>query len=83
MAQDFAYQNEVFMKGRACLGLPLSIFNPGPGGRYDQAISVCGSCPVRTLCEHYYLDDDESGYVAGMTIEQRRAKRKTLRRKAS
>lgn len=44
---------------------------------------VCARCPVIDRCETYYLDDEESGYVAGMTIEERRKKRKALRKEAS
>lgn len=77
------YQDQVFLRGRECAGLPLEWFNPGPGGRFDRAAKVCASCPVIDRCEVYYLDDEESGYVAGMTLEERRAKRKTLRREAS
>lgn len=81
---DFAvYRDQVFIRGRACAGLPLEVFNPGPGYRFDKAAKVCASCPVIDRCEHYYLDDEESGYVAGMTIEVRREKRKALHREAS
>lgn len=83
MCDTAAYHDQVFLRGRACLGLPLEIFNPGPGGRFDMAASVCASCPVIDRCEHYFLGDEESGYVAGMTIDQRRKKRKALHRKAS
>lgn len=67
------------MQGRACRHIPIGVFFPDHGERFDNAAMVCASCPVLKLCKQYFGLSDSEGYIAGLTPTQRKA----LRRKVS
>jgi hypothetical protein len=67
----------VWVRGRACAGLPPNLFIPvsGRNGAYRNGQRVCAKCPVQELCAKYYLEDESDLYIAGMTPQQRSAAR--------
>jgi len=65
----------------ACVGMPVAVFFPPPGGKVDEALQVCGRCSVRVDClEEAIADPDLDHDVrGGMTARARAAHRRARR----
>jgi WhiB family transcriptional regulator, redox-sensing transcriptional regulator len=70
------------MERAACAGMPLDVFFPvaaGPGQPPDwtEARTVCGRCEVAATCLQYAQTARlEHGMLAGLTPEERKARRR-------
>jgi WhiB family redox-sensing transcriptional regulator len=64
----------------ACRGVSVDIFFPDSHEDPRNAIAVCTSCPVRTECLNYALDDPSLKGVWGATSARERSR---LRQQAS
>jgi len=63
----------------ACAGLPVRWWFPEPGEDCKQAVTVCNTCPVKTECLQYALDNGERhGIYGGTTARQRQQLRRRL-----
>ena len=57
----------------ACRGVDPAIFFPGGDGQPDEAMKICGGCPVQAECLDYSLMARERyGVWGGATERERR-----------
>ncbi len=68
----------VWMTKAACKGEPVQTFFPERGRGVARARELCATCPVRTECLSYALEEPEllMGIWGGTTQRGRRATRK-------
>ena len=77
------------MSRGACGGVDPELFFPvagksGPAVRQAEAAkAVCGRCAVRANCLSYALETMPDGIWGGTTEEERRAERRSWRRRAN
>jgi hypothetical protein len=61
----------------ACVGIPSEIFHPEPGDDWQQAVAVCGGCPVRLQCLEWAMTVETTlnqvpfGIYGGVTARRR------------
>ncbi len=72
----------------ACIGAPDAWFFPSTSGdaatNYPKAAAICRSCPVRTSCLQFAIDNrDFYGMFGGYTPEQRANLRRRDTRRAA
>ncbi len=64
----------------ACAGVDPELFFPGQGEDASAAKAVCQTCPIRTECLDYALDNAEKhGIWGGMSERERRRIRRQRR----
>lgn len=62
-----------WMADARCMDADAEAFFPQKGQPVDAAVAICQSCPVRTDCLEYALDNNEKfGVWGGMSERQRR-----------
>lgn len=67
----------------ACAGIAPDLFFPGQGEDAAAAKAVCESCPVRTECLDYALDNAEKHGIWGGKSERERRRIRSTRRGAA
>lgn len=67
----------------ACQGVDPEIFYPVSDEEAEQALAICGSCPVREPCLEYALTSREREGVWGGATERERRRMLRQRRKSA
>lgn len=67
----------------ACQGVDPEIFYPVSDEEAEQALAICGSCPVREACLEYALTNREREGVWGGATERERRRMLRQRRKSA
>jgi WhiB family redox-sensing transcriptional regulator len=63
---------EIRWKGACAKSGDVELFDSaGEGSRVDEAGTVCSRCPVQSMCLEYALGNEEFGFWAGTSPEER------------
>lgn len=74
---EFSLDEMSFMLGSECQGMATSLFFPENGKRVSsKARAACDRCDVQPECLAWALKNEEYGFWAGTTAEERAVMRK-------